>query len=167
MTTTCAARWFLSRAVLFERSTFLPEAQKGNLRAITILHLLVHRVSAPTDSPSVVLNSRTLEGYANYYGWSGNELLFFSEMQSDANWMPIVHSLDTRRSKGSWFSYPPKVWARSLGRRLLRELPPRAPIHPELVNAAGFRVPATQGHVVVPSLRQDFTSALPETKPNF
>ena len=153
--------------VLRERSAFAPKARAHRLGAVAIVRLLVHRVRTPSDAPSVTLASAALQGYANYYGWAGDEPLFFSEMQSDANWMPIIHTVNSVRSEGAWFSYPTKVWARSMARRLLRELPARQALRPERVSAEPLRVPTAEGHVVVPGLRRDFTSELPGEETEF
>ena len=147
--------------VLYERTTFERSAQAQNLGAFAVVHLVAEYVQTPSDAPNVELGSKALQGYANYYGWAFDEPLFFSEMQSDTNWMPIVHSMNSQRSHGAWFSYPTKVWARSLGRRLLRELPARAPLRPERVIPEGLRVPAPAGHVMVPGVKRDLASDLP------
>ena len=155
--------------VLSERSTFERSALARNLPNFVVVHLVVEYVRAPSDAPNVTLGTNALQGYANYHGWStlvsgstaSEQPLFFSEMQSDTNWMPIVHSMNGARSHGAWFSYPTKVWARSLGRRLFRELPMRTQLRPERVSPEGLRVPAPSGHVVVPGLRRDLASDLP------
>lgn len=146
--------------VVWERSAFSPKARAQGLEVFAIVRLLVHRVRSPSDAPSVTLASTALQGYANYYGWAGDTPLFFSAMQSDANWMPIIHTVSSARGEGAWFSYPARVWARSMARRLLRELPARQPLRPERVAAEPLRVPSAQGHAVVPGLRRDFTSEL-------
>jgi hypothetical protein len=146
--------------VLWERSAFAPKARAQGLDAFAIVRLLVHRVRTPSDAPSITLASSALQGYANYYGWAGEAPLFFSEMQSDANWMPIIGTVNTTRSQGAWFSYPTRVWARSMARRLLRELPTRQTLRAERVTVEPLRVPSAEGHAVVPGLRRDFTSEL-------
>jgi hypothetical protein len=153
--------------VHFDRSSFERPANERNLLNFVVVRLLAEYVQSPSDAPEVALGANALQGYANYYGWSFGEPLFFSKMQSDTNWMPIVHSMNSVRSSGAWFSYPTKVWARSLGRRLLRELPARTALRPEQVSPQGFRVPAPAGHVVVPGLKRNLASDLPGNETEF
>jgi hypothetical protein len=153
--------------VLSDRSTYERPAHERNLLNFVVVRLLAEYVQNPSDAPEVVLGANALQGYANYYAWAYGEPLFFSEMQSDTNWMPIVHSMNSVRSQGAWFSYPAKVWARSLGRRLLRGLPARTALRPEQVSPEGFRVPAPAGHVVVPGLKRDLASDLPGNETEF
>ncbi len=155
------------KEVVAERTAFERSASAKNLSTFVVARLLAEYVRTPSDAPEVALGSNALQGYANYYGWVGTEPLFLSEMQSDTNWMPIVHSMNSVRSQGAWFSYPTKVWARSLGRRLLRELPARAPLRPEKVEREGIRTPAPAGHVVVPGLKRDLASDLPGKETEF
>jgi hypothetical protein len=150
-----------------EQKAFERSARARNLASFVVVRLLAEYVRSPSDAPHVALGSNALQGYANYYGWAGAEPLFFSEMQSDTNWMPIVHSMNSLRSQGAWFSYPTKVWARSLARRLLRDLPARAQLRPERVSPDGIRVPASAGHVAVPGLKRDLASDLPGNDTEF
>ena len=153
--------------VLFDRSTVVPKARAARLETVAIVRFLVRRVQTPADAPSVTLRSGTLEGHANYYGWSGNELVFFSEVQTDTNWMPLVATMDAHRSHGAWFSYPPKAWARSVGRRLLRELPARGPLRPERTSPGGFQIPAPRGYTEVPGTERDLAAELPGSETRF
>lgn len=153
--------------VLADRSAAERSALARNLSSFAVVRLLAEYVRTPSDAPEVALGANALQGYANYHGWAGNEPLFLSEMQSDTNWMPIVHSMNSVRSQGAWFSYPAKVWARSLGRRLLRELPARTALRPEHVSRDGMRIPAPAGHVVVPGLKRNLASDLPGDETEF
>jgi hypothetical protein len=153
--------------VLFDRSMVVPKARATRLETVAIVRFLVRRVHTPADAPSVTLRSGTLEGHANYYGWSNNQLVFFSEVQTDANWMPLVGTMDAHRSHGAWFSYPPKAWARSVGRRLLRQLPARGPLRPERTSPAGFPIPAPRGYTEVPGIERDLAPELPGSETRF
>jgi hypothetical protein len=157
--------------VLTQRQWALTQSLPVGLPAVIVARFQIWRTNTPADLRSAngpmvrtSLGKEVLEAYFNVYAWDATSLLFYRQTSYNDNLNFVlpskreyfdsrgtslldrgIHALagTTNSVEFRIVELPTDVWGESIGRILVGKVPGLIPLGPDLVEPAGFPIPAT------------------------